>query len=138
MTSNFKRSRDRRVLLVPVVGLIVSFGGGIYLVALDVIRCLRPATLAELNAYTRWTRGVLSSDLVITWLATLMIIWKLYRVGQRSMQMTDRKSNKYINIILALVESGILYSVVLGVFVALSFASLVSKVVFFVVYCPII
>lgn len=62
----------------------------------------------------------------ITWLATLMIIWKLWQVGAKTMRMTDRRENKYLTIIFALVESGMLISVVMGVFAGLWFASLVS------------
>lgn len=42
------------------------------------------------------------------------------------MAIAGRKSNRYLNIILALVESGMFSSVVMGVFLALIYAQMVS------------
>lgn len=76
--------------------------------------------------YVHCTEAMLLFDVVINWLVTLLIIWKLYRVGHRAMNLTGQRSNKYLRIILSLVESGILLSVTIGVYAALWIAGLVS------------
>lgn len=70
---------------------------------------------------------MLTVDIIINWLATLMIIWRLWRVGHRTIAITENRTNKYFGIILALVEGGALFSVTIGFYAALWYASLVSS-----------
>lgn len=105
------------------------FAGGSYILVMDVRRIGNGFDKALTQRYVKSTEAMLMFDLIITWLVTSMIIWKLYRVGHRAMNLTGRKSNKYLRIITALVESGMLYSVVLGVFVGLWFGSMVRTLV---------
>lgn len=93
-------------------------------------------TILEADRYIQWTQAMFTLDLAISWLVTLMIIWRLYRVGYRAMAIAGRKSNRYLNIILALVESGMFSSVVMGVFVALIYAQMVSRILY-VIHCSL-
>lgn len=119
------RGRDRRVLVIPAIGITGFFGCGGCLLVIDGLR-IRHGSVPEINDYyVKSTEAVLLFHLVIAWVATFMIIWKLYHVGHRAMGLTGSRNNKYLRIILALVESGMLFSVVMGVYVALWFAGMV-------------
>lgn len=121
------RSRDRRFLIIPFFGFLSFVVGATYFMVLDVIRASRGLTDYESAQYVRCTEAMLTIDLILTWLVTLMIIWKLWHVGRRVMPSTDRKENRYLAIILALVESGMLYSVVVGAFVIIWYCALVRR-----------
>lgn len=73
----------------------------------------------------RLTEGVFTIDIIINWLATLMIIWRLWRVGHRTAWIGERRTNKYLSIILALVKSGMLFSLAIGSYAILWYLELV-------------
>lgn len=70
---------------------------------------------------------MLTIDIIINWLGTLMIILRLWHVGHRTIAITEHRHNKYLAIILALVEGGTLFSVTIGFYAALWYADLVSE-----------
>jgi len=109
-------SRDRWTLLVPVAAVIMAVIGNAFLLKYD-INMIKSYTDAMDWKYLHAAETMLTLDVVMTWLTTLLIIYKLYRVGHRAMAMTANQTNKYLRIILALIESGALLSVVLGIFV---------------------
>lgn len=113
--------------MIPILGLLASFAGGTYLITLDIIALLRPVSYAASISYNRCTEAMLTINFVNNWLVTLMICWKLWRVGRRAIAISDRRNNRYLAIILALVESGVLYTVGLGVYVSLWYAEVVGK-----------
>lgn len=84
---------------------------------------------AFIAAYNRWAEATILVELGQLWVVTFLVIGKLYWVGHRVAALTSAgQGNKYRSIIMALVESGILLSVVLGIYVGFRLAQCVSDV----------
>lgn len=119
------RERDFRVLVIPVAGLLAFLAEGTYMFVLNIIRTERPISATESARYFQCTEAVLIIDVIVNGVATLMIVWKLWRVGMRSASMTMGNANPYKRIIVALVESGSLYTVVMTAYLTIWFLQLV-------------
>lgn len=122
------RSRDYRVLLVrvPVLALLLVCIEGGFVLKYD-IKVLHHATPEQiLSKYSAWTIALITTELVANWLVTLLIIWKLWRVGNKVEEADTRTKNMYMHVIIALVESGMLFSITIGAFVAITVTGNVS------------
>lgn len=105
------------------------FIGGSYGLALEIAAVHSGMTDSQAIHWRRCFEALYTIDIIVNWFVTLMIIWKLWRVGHRAMAITDRGTNRYLSIILALIESGMLYSVVGGLYNILFFLQMVSRFV---------
>lgn len=116
------------MLIVPILGMITFLVEGIYIIALDVIRTSRHLTPHESRLYGYSIDLSLTVDLAVNVLVTLMIVFKLWRVGRRSLPMTAAGGSKhpYRAIIVALIESGLIHTVVMTVYVAIRYLDSVS------------
>lgn len=64
----------------------------------------------------RWAEVLMATEIVVNWVVMLMIIGKLYFVGYR---FEGPVRGRQFSAILALVESGALFSITMGAFIAL-------------------
>lgn len=114
------RSRNWRVLVIPILGLLAFFVLGIWTVVLDIIFAVRLSTDNEVEQSYYVYEALLTVDLVLNALATGLMIWKLWRAGNRFGSLSaERRRNPYMSIIVAVIESGTLYTVVIGVYTTL-------------------
>lgn len=100
------RSRDRRVLILPILMLPFTIIGSCFIIKLDVVAYI---DLSAFNVllWGRWAGALFIGDVILNGLVTLLIIGKLFYVGYRTKAITTGgDSNKYARIILVLVESG--------------------------------
>lgn len=87
----------------------------------------RPTDIELIEVYTKWAEAMILAGLGINWLVTFLIVGKLYWVGHRVAAISgERSTNKYRSIILALIESGLLLSMTLGVLVGFNLTGCVS------------
>lgn len=113
------RSRDRRVLILPVVGTIVGAVGNCTLLKYDVHFINNPYDEDIDQKYVKWVVVQLGMDLFLSWYATLMIIGKLWWAGTRvsAMIRDAREPSKYRAIIIAFIESGTILSVTMAAYI---------------------
>ncbi|KAG8898184.1 hypothetical protein FRC00_003160 [Tulasnella sp. 408] len=104
-------SRDRRILVFPITVLIAGLLGCSLVIADDVLTTVRGPQAAIISNRQAWSLAMCTTELVLNAVLTGLIIAKLWRAHK-----TTRSTTKspYTRIILALVESGALYMLVMG------------------------
>lgn len=112
--------------MIPVATLVFSVIGGAFLFKYEILARTK-LSMADLYLYRNWTEIMLCTEMSITWLVTGLIAWRLYWAGHRTAAISDSGSSKYLSIILGIIESGTIFSIVNGVFVALFFIDAVSS-----------
>lgn len=124
------RSRDRRILIAPLLILVAGFCGGCVVIAYDILIDVHGYSAKYQDPYMVWTEALVAAEMLVTWVVTGLIIGKLWWVGRRSKaaaQPGGPPVNRYRSIIIALVESGALYSVTMLIFLILWIPKWVSE-----------
>lgn len=112
-------SRNKRILIVPVIALCAGATGGTAIVVVDILTCIHGYTQQLSNIYDALTIALFAADIVVNWFCTIMIIGRLWWVTRRLGGTVDPGRagwKRYGRIIRALVESGFIYSFVMGAF----------------------
>lgn len=120
-------TRNRLVLIVPILALCGGFLGGTSIVVLDVLACLHGWQPKSKVAYDNLTIALFATTITVNWLCTALIIGRIWWVGRR-VGVSGEKSawQKYGKVVRALVESGFLYSFVMGAYLILTLMGSVS------------
>ncbi len=67
------RSRDRRILVIPILAFIVSVVGGTFIMKYDIEMAAGTPTLAEYIQYSKWTEAMITTELGVSWTVTFLI-----------------------------------------------------------------
>lgn len=115
-------------MIIPAIGLPLTIAGSAFVFVTDVEIWRNPSiTLKQAKRYEQVGGAMFTTDVVLNWIVTTLISWKLYRVGQQAARITGNGgSNRYTKIILALVESGAILSIWMGLYAGLMLSRNVS------------
>lgn len=114
------RSRDWRVLVLPLTGSLIGIIGACKVLAFDVEMIHHPFSVVAYQNYRRWAIALLATDLAINWIVTLMIIGRLWWIGHCAAVASPiggRRPNRFATVILAFVESGSILSITLAFYI---------------------
>lgn len=114
--NQYNRRRDKRVIIIPILGLVIGSVGGVVVVTYDVLIAIRGPRPGYQTAFSIWTEVLFATEFIVTWMVTGMIIGRLWYVGRRARAISDRSENRYSSIIRGFIESGALYSLAIGAF----------------------
>lgn len=139
------RARDRRVLIVPAITFPLSAVGSIWIVVYDAVSD-KPVhdSKAFQTQYFALTVSLFACTLCITWYFTGLMCYRLWSVDRRKREVfeielgqgTERptitgcRKNPYSKVMRTLVQSGMLYSVMLGAWMVCLVAGFVSRAAF--------
>lgn len=96
------------------------------ILVLDVMGTKFNLTESQGKQWLGSTKAMLTIDIILNWLVTILIIWRIWRVANRARAISSHQRNRYLSVILALVESGMLFSLTIGVYAVLWYINLVS------------
>lgn len=137
LTSRACRRRDLRALILPLIALTALVGAGLGVIICDALGLVQEKTEGHRMAYQASAIALLVTSMIINWMVTGMIAGRLWWANRNLQQHYGDKQtvgySQYVKVILALVESGAIYSLFLtGYFIA-NFVGDVSCLRFFIV-----
>ena len=108
---------DWRVLILPVISLTAGFCGDVVELVWDGIGSRLMSMHSVQKKYTKTTLILYSHTIAYNWIVTGLIIWKLWRHHREAATLGQESTDSpYIKVIVAMVESGALYSMTLLAF----------------------
>ena len=113
------RLRDWKIMVIPVLLLVAQVGASLPLVILQFLKAIGKPTKDGAVVYKGAGSASIYLSLALTVIVTTLIVGRLWRVHRMvkgnfsDPEATTRPSGQYIQVILALVESGSLYTLFL-------------------------
>ena len=103
--------------MLPTLALVMGVIGGTVILSYDVLISIHGDLPAYIKPWKHWTASMFTATLVANWAISGLIIGRLWWADRRVRSLTS--PGRYTKVIIAMVESGLLYSVGMASFLIL-------------------